>query len=170
MLKVFSYELSEEQLLEIRQLLAKYFAQKVDEEMDSLWKEKGWTEETMREWANEHLHDRHFSALKPDGFPPVQIVRVEEFMEMLSKLVVYSIIFDEKMQRATGVRVVDSESKQMTEFYAEVIFCCASTLATTQILLNSVSARFPNGMGNDSGELCHTGVYPQTYERLKVRY
>lgn len=55
LLKVFSYELSEEQVLEIRQLLAKYFAQKVDEEMDSLWKERGWTGETMREWANEHL-------------------------------------------------------------------------------------------------------------------
>ena len=55
MLKVFSYELPEEQLLEIRQLLAKYFAQKVDEEMDRLWEEKGWTDATMREWANEHL-------------------------------------------------------------------------------------------------------------------
>ncbi len=55
MLKVFSYELPEEQLLEIRQLLAKYFAQKVDEEMDQLWEEKGWTEATMQEWANEHL-------------------------------------------------------------------------------------------------------------------
>ena len=55
LLKVFSHELPEEQLLEIRQLLAKYFAQKVDEEMDSLWEERGWTEETMREWANEHL-------------------------------------------------------------------------------------------------------------------
>ena len=55
LLKVFSHELPEEQLLEIRQLLAKYFAQKVDEEMDSLCEVKGWTEETMREWANEHL-------------------------------------------------------------------------------------------------------------------
>ena len=69
--------------------------------------------------------------------------------------IVHSIIFDEKTQRATGVRVIDSESKQMTEFYAKIIFCCASTLATTQILLNSTSGRFPNGMGNDSGELGH---------------
>jgi len=51
LLQVFSRELPEEQLLEIRQLLAKYFAQKVDEEMDSLWQERGWTEETMRQWA-----------------------------------------------------------------------------------------------------------------------
>lgn len=55
LLKVFSYDLSREQLLEIRQLLAKYFAQKVDEEMSRLWEEREWTEETMREWANEHL-------------------------------------------------------------------------------------------------------------------
>lgn len=55
LLKVFSYDLSKEQLLEIRQLLAKYFAQKVDEEMSRLWEEREWTEETMREWANEHL-------------------------------------------------------------------------------------------------------------------
>ena len=55
LLKVFSYELPEEQLLEIRQLLAKFFAEKVDEEMDQLWTERGWTEDTMREWANEHL-------------------------------------------------------------------------------------------------------------------
>jgi choline dehydrogenase-like flavoprotein len=68
---------------------------------------------------------------------------------------VQSIIFDEKTNKATGVRVVDSESKEMVEFYAKIIFCCASTLASTQILLNSTSNRFPNGMGNDSGELGH---------------
>jgi hypothetical protein len=55
LLRVFSYDLPEGQLLEIRQLLAKYFAQKIDEEMDALWEEKGWNEDTMRAWANEHL-------------------------------------------------------------------------------------------------------------------
>lgn len=69
--------------------------------------------------------------------------------------VVHSIIFDEKAGRATGVRVVDRVTKQMTEFTAQVIFCCASSMATTQILLNSKTTRFPNGMGNDSGELGH---------------
>ena len=69
--------------------------------------------------------------------------------------IVHSIILDEKTNRATGVRVIDSETKEMIEFYAKIIFCCASTLATTQILLNSTSNRFPNGLGNDSGELGH---------------
>jgi len=69
--------------------------------------------------------------------------------------IVHSIIYDEKTQRATGVRVIDSESKEEIIFKAKIIFSCASTLATTQILMNSKSSRFPNGMGNDSGELGH---------------
>lgn len=55
LLKVFSFDLPEEQLLEIKQLLVQYFAKKVDDEMDRLWEERGWTPETMREWANEHM-------------------------------------------------------------------------------------------------------------------
>lgn len=69
--------------------------------------------------------------------------------------VVHSIIYDEQKQRATGVRVIDTESKEMVEFYARIIFCNASTLGTTSILLNSTSKRYPNGLGNDSGELGH---------------
>ena len=41
------------------------------------------------------------------------------------------------------------------EFYARVIFLCASTLGSTQILLNSTSSRFPNGLANSSGALGH---------------
>jgi choline dehydrogenase-like flavoprotein len=69
--------------------------------------------------------------------------------------IVHSIIFDPDTQLAKGVRVIDSETHEVTEFFAKVIFCCASTFGTTQILLNSKSERFPNGMGNDSGELGH---------------
>ena len=36
-----------------------------------------------------------------------------------------------------------------------MIFCCASTVASTAILLKSTSDRFPQGLGNDSGELGH---------------
>jgi choline dehydrogenase-like flavoprotein len=65
------------------------------------------------------------------------------------------IIFDEATQRATGVRVIDSETNEVHEFKAKIIFSCASTLSSTQLLLNSKSNRFPNGLGNDSGELGH---------------
>ncbi|MGF7215938.1 choline dehydrogenase-like flavoprotein [Spirosoma lacussanchae] len=67
--------------------------------------------------------------------------------------VVHSIIYDEKKGKATGVRVIDANTKQMTEFYARVIFINAAALNTNLILLNSTSGRFPNGLGNDSGVL-----------------
>ena len=65
------------------------------------------------------------------------------------------IIYDEKNNRASGVRVIDSETNEVTEYKAKIIFLCASTIASTSILLQSVSDRFPNGLGNDSGELGH---------------
>ncbi|MEO5563391.1 MAG: GMC family oxidoreductase [Chitinophagaceae bacterium] len=67
--------------------------------------------------------------------------------------VVHSIIYDEKKGKATGVRIIDAASKEMIEFYANVIFVNASALNTNAILLNSTSNRFPNGLGNDSGLL-----------------
>jgi len=67
--------------------------------------------------------------------------------------VVHSIIYDEKKGKATGVRVVDTNTREMTEFYAKVIFMNAACLNTNLILLNSTSSRFPNGLGNDSGLL-----------------
>jgi choline dehydrogenase-like flavoprotein len=69
--------------------------------------------------------------------------------------IVHSIIFDDKTQRATGVRIIDAETNEAIEYKAKIIFCNASTMGSTAILLNSTSARFPNGMGNDSGELGH---------------
>lgn len=67
--------------------------------------------------------------------------------------VVHSIIFDEKKNKATGVRVIDAHTKQMTEYYARIIFVNAATMNTNLILLNSKSNRFQNGLGNDNGLL-----------------
>ena len=73
--------------------------------------------------------------------------------------VVHSIIYDEQKQKAIGVRVIDANSKQPTEYFSKVIFVNASALNTNLILLNSTSDRFPDGLGNDSGLLgkyiCH---------------
>lgn len=67
--------------------------------------------------------------------------------------VVESIIYDEAKGKAVGVQVIDQETKEKHTFYAAVIFLNASALASNQILLNSKSKRFPNGLGNDSGLL-----------------
>ena len=67
--------------------------------------------------------------------------------------VVHSIIYDEKKGKATGVRVIDAHTKEMTEYYARIIFVNASAVNTNLILLNSKSGRFPNGLGNEHGIL-----------------
>src|SRR5690606_1045751 len=50
-------------------------------------------------------------------------------------------------------RIVDEQTLEVQEFYAKIIFLNASTLGTTQILLNSVSDTFSEGLGNTSGQV-----------------
>src|SRR5260221_59909 len=91
--------------------------------------------------------------------------------------VVHSVIYDDKKGRASGVRVIDGNTKETVEYYARIIFVNASALNTNLILLNSTSARFPNGLGNDSGVLGkyvawhnYRGKGNAEYEGLKDKY
>ena len=74
-------------------------------------------------------------------------------LTILPNSVVHSIIYDDEKGKATGVKVIDAHTKQVTEYYARIIFVNAAALNTNLILLNSRSARFPNGFGNDNGLL-----------------
>ncbi len=74
-------------------------------------------------------------------------------MTLRPNSIVYELIYDEQKGKATGVKVLDAESGEQVEFFAKVIFLCASTFGSTFIMMNSISNRFPNGFGNDSGEL-----------------
>ncbi len=76
-------------------------------------------------------------------------------MTLKTNSIVHSIIYDNEKNKATGVRVLDSETLEIKEYFAKIIFLNASTINTTLIMLNSKSRRFPNGFGNDSGELGH---------------
>ena len=67
--------------------------------------------------------------------------------------VVVSVVYDEKTDKASGVKVLDAISGEMHEFKARVIFLCASTLGSTWVMLNSANSVFPNGLGNSSGVL-----------------
>ena len=69
--------------------------------------------------------------------------------------IVAEVLYDPETQRATGVKVVDAHTKEVIEFKSKIVFLCASSMASTAILMQSKSDRFPNGMGNDSGELGH---------------
>ena len=74
-------------------------------------------------------------------------------MTLLPDKIVYELIYDNDKGKATGVRVLDAKTGAQTDYLAKVIFMCASAIGSAYIMLNSVSSRFPNGFGNDSGEL-----------------
>ena len=76
-------------------------------------------------------------------------------MTLRPNSIVHEVIYDEQLGKATGVKVIDTETKETFEFKAKVIFLCASAIASASILLQSKSNRFPNGLGNDSGEIGH---------------
>lgn len=66
--------------------------------------------------------------------------------------IVHSVIFDDKANKAVGVRLIDELTLETTEYFAKIIFLNASTVASTSILMNSKSSRFPEGM-DESGSL-----------------
>ncbi len=74
-------------------------------------------------------------------------------MTLRCNSIVHSVIFDPETGKASGVRVIDRETKEEMQFNARVVFLCASAMGSTKILLNSTSPRFPNGLANSSGQL-----------------
>ena len=71
-------------------------------------------------------------------------------LTIVTDAIVHSIIRDPKTGKATGVRVIDTNTKQGRTYEAKIIFCCASAIATAQILLNSKSEKDPRGLANGS--------------------
>ncbi|MDV7401296.1 hypothetical protein RZS08_58305, partial [Arthrospira platensis SPKY1] len=53
LLQLYSLNLSDEELLAIKRLIARYFADKASDEMDRLWDKNKWTDETMDKWLSE---------------------------------------------------------------------------------------------------------------------
>jgi len=76
-------------------------------------------------------------------------------MHLRPNSIAYEIVYEEKTGLASGVKIIDTETHENLFFKASIIFNCASAIASTSILMQSKSKRFPDGMGNDSGELGH---------------
>jgi hypothetical protein len=79
-------------------------------------------------------------------------------------------IYDEQKQKAIGVRVIDANTKETTEYFADIIFVNAAALNTNLILLNSTSSRFPNGLGNDNGLLGKYVAFHNYRARISAEY
>ena len=84
--------------------------------------------------------------------------------------VVQSVIYDDKKEKVTGVRVIDAQTKEVIDYSARVVFVNAAALNSNLILLNSTSSRFPNGLGNDSGILGKYFAFHNYRARMSAKY
>lgn len=84
--------------------------------------------------------------------------------------VVHSVIYDTKKNKATGVRVIDANTKNEIEYYAKVIFVNAGALNSNLLLLNSTSTRFPQGLGNDNGLMGKFVAFHNYSARISAQY
>jgi hypothetical protein len=64
LMELFSHPMSEQELLDIKELLVRYYAQKADEEIDKAWEKKGFTPKSFRE-KTKNLHLRSQKSIKP---------------------------------------------------------------------------------------------------------
>jgi choline dehydrogenase-like flavoprotein len=69
--------------------------------------------------------------------------------------IVTKVLYDKDTKKAKGVEVLDAETNKTYEFYAKVIFLCASAFNSTWVLMNSATDIWPEGLGSSSGELGH---------------
>lgn len=76
-------------------------------------------------------------------------------LTVVTDAIVATVDYDEKIGKAAGVTVVDANSQEKRSYKARVVFLCASALGSVQILLNSKSKKFPNGIANSSGAVGH---------------
>jgi len=74
-------------------------------------------------------------------------------LTLLANSVVERLEHDDSGSRITGVKVIDTQTGTRTVYTAKIFFLCASTLASTQIMMNSASASHPEGLANRSGAM-----------------
>ncbi len=76
-------------------------------------------------------------------------------MTLKSNTLVERLQYDAETGRIASIHVVDTETRERQSFSARMFFLCASTVASTQILMQSTSEQFPQGLANRSGALGH---------------
>lgn len=116
---------------------------------------RGWNGRGPCQYRNLCSRGCPFGGYFSSNAATIPAARATGNLTLLSDSIVVEVLFDEGRNRASGVRIINAHTKSVTEYYARIIFLNASTIATAAILLNSVSGRFPAGLGNGSGQVGH---------------
>lgn len=83
----------------------------------------------------------------------IPAARKTDRLTVLHDTIATEILYDEKTQKAKGVRVINQHTMAVEEFFSKIVFLNAGSMNTAGLMLNSVSNRFQNGFGNDSDQV-----------------
>ncbi len=107
------------------------------------------------QFRNECMRGCSFGAYFSSQSATLPAAKRTDNLTIITDAIAHSVTYDAKTAKATGVRVIDAKTLEAREYTGKVIFLCASALSSTQILMNSTSETFQNGMANGSGVLGH---------------
>lgn len=74
-------------------------------------------------------------------------------LTVITDAVVEAVEYDPATRRATGVRFIDTRTKERRRATSRIVFLNAGAFNSNHVLLNSTSDAMPNGLGNSSGVL-----------------
>lgn len=57
LLKLFSRDLEEKDLIEIKRLIVNYLAKRLSDKADEIWNQREWTDEKMDEFLETHMRE-----------------------------------------------------------------------------------------------------------------
>lgn len=72
LLKLFSNDLKDNELKELKEILLKFKFNRVTKMVDEIWDEKGWTEETMNEFLNTHMRTPYKAKEQHDKYNSIE--------------------------------------------------------------------------------------------------
>ena len=118
--------------------------------------ERGVLRDLAESWPNRPATTCRIVKHNP-GRVPLPIVAAERTgnLTLRSDAVASRVTVDDESGLATGVAYVERETKMEHVVRAKTVVLCASTIESLRIMLNSKSARHPDGLGNSSGTLGH---------------
>lgn len=118
--------------------------------------EKDFKSKVEARWPERKVISWRVQAPFPGRVPPgIADAKATGRLTIRTQAQVVRITTDDITGLATGAVFVDRDTRREHRVFADVIVVCASTIESIRLLLNSGSARHPNGLGNSSGILGH---------------
>lgn len=125
----------------------------INTRLSNMTEDKPEQNRTKCQFRNQCANGCSFGAYFSTQAVTLPAARATGRLTLRSDAVVTNLDYDPARKRVTGVRVVDAKTGQAETVQADLVFLCASAMASTQILMNSRPASSGKSYFDTSGTL-----------------